>query len=182
MALRDLFARAEPVDADAPLTVAPLAQATLQLKRQFDAHHGGFGGAPKFLPPDITRIAATPLGAQRDRRQTRCRGAARGALHAQKMARGGLYDQLGGGFCRYSVDERWEIPHFEKMLYDNAQLLPLYADAWLATADVSFRRVALETGAWVVREMQSPDGGYYPHSTPIPKATKASSMPGTWTK
>ena len=88
------------------------------------------------------------------------------ALHAvrftlQKMARGGLYDQLGGGFCRYSVDERWEIPHFEKMLYDNAQLLPLYADAWLATGDALFRRVALETGAWIMREMQSLNGGYY---------------------
>ena len=79
----------------------------------------------------------------------------------QKMALGGLYDQLGGGFCRYSVDERWEIPHFEKMLYDNAQLLPLYADAWLATDEPLFRRVALETGAWVLRDMQSPDGGYY---------------------
>ena len=161
MALRDLFARAEPVDADAPLTVAPLAQATLQLKRQFDADHGGFGGAPKFPHPTSLELllrhwARSVIAGKPDAE----------ALHAvrftlQKMARGGLYDQLGGGFCRYSVDERWEIPHFEKMLYDNAQLLPLYADAWLATTDVSFRRVALETGAWVVREMQSPDGGYY---------------------
>jgi hypothetical protein len=77
------------------------------------------------------------------------------------MARGGLYDQLGGGFCRYSVDERWEIPHFEKMLYDNGPLLALYADAALATGEQPFRRVALETAAWVMREMQSPAGGYY---------------------
>jgi uncharacterized protein YyaL (SSP411 family) len=77
------------------------------------------------------------------------------------MAHGGIYDQVGGGFCRYSVDERWEIPHFEKMLYDNAQLLVLYADAWLATGASLFRRIATETAEWVMREMQAPEGGYY---------------------
>jgi len=77
------------------------------------------------------------------------------------MAQGGLYDQIGGGFCRYSVDERWEIPHFEKMLYDNAQLLSLYVDTWLATGESLFRRIAIETAEWVMREMQSPEGGYY---------------------
>jgi hypothetical protein len=77
------------------------------------------------------------------------------------MAEGGLYDQLGGGFCRYSVDERWEIPHFEKMLYDNGPLLRLYADAWLVSGDPLFRCIAEETAAWVMREMQSPEGGYY---------------------
>jgi uncharacterized protein YyaL (SSP411 family) len=76
------------------------------------------------------------------------------------MAEGGLYDQLGGGFCRYSVDERWAIPHFEKMLYDNGPLLRLYADAWRLTGDTLFKRVAEETAGWVVREMQSPEGGY----------------------
>jgi uncharacterized protein YyaL (SSP411 family) len=77
------------------------------------------------------------------------------------MAEGGIYDQLGGGFCRYSVDERWAIPHFEKMLYDNGPLLRLYADAWRLTGDTLFLRVAEETAGWVVREMQSPEGGYY---------------------
>jgi hypothetical protein len=77
------------------------------------------------------------------------------------MAHGGIYDQIGGGFCRYSVDERWEIPHFEKMLYDNAQLLVLYADAWLATGESLFQRIATETAEWVMREMQAPEGGYY---------------------
>src|SRR3989344_2452502 len=155
--LRELFARVDPAGADAPLTVVPLAQATLQLKRQFDAHHGGFGGAHKFPHPTSLELllrhwARSSLAGKPDTE----------ALHAvrftlQKMALGGLYDQLGGGFCRYSVDERWEIPHFEKMLYDNAQLLPLYVDAWLATGDALFRRVALETGVWIMREMQSPD-------------------------
>ena len=79
----------------------------------------------------------------------------------QQMAHGGLYDQLGGGFCRYSVDERWDIPHFEKMLYDNGLLLGLYCDAWQSSGDPLFARVVEQTAAWVMREMQSPEGGYY---------------------
>ena len=77
------------------------------------------------------------------------------------MANGGLYDQLRGGFYRYSVDEMWMIPHFEKMLYDNAQLLPLYADAAITTNNADFARVAKETADWVIKEMQSPEGAYY---------------------
>jgi uncharacterized protein YyaL (SSP411 family) len=77
------------------------------------------------------------------------------------MARGGIYDHLGGGFFRYSVDAEWGIPHFEKMLYDNGPLLALYSRVWRATADPLFRAVAEETGAWTMREMQAPDGGYY---------------------
>ncbi len=79
----------------------------------------------------------------------------------QAMAKGGIYDQLGGGFCRYAVDEQWMIPHFEKMLYDNGLLLALYAQAWAATNDPLFKRIAMETAQWVMREMQSPEGGYY---------------------
>ncbi len=178
-ALRDLFARLEPASANAPLTEAPLARAATQLKREFDPRHGGFGTAPKFPHPTslellLRRWARGRLAGKTDTEALHC---VRHTL--AQMARGGLYDQLGGGFCRYSVDERWEIPHFEKMLYDNAQLLPLYADSWQVTGesasgpslargprldpigDPLFRRVALETGAWVMREMQSPDGGYY---------------------
>jgi uncharacterized protein YyaL (SSP411 family) len=77
------------------------------------------------------------------------------------MCEGGIYDQLGGGFCRYSVDERWMIPHFEKMLYDNGPLLALLAQAWLATGEALFARCAEETAGWLVREMQSPEGGFY---------------------
>jgi uncharacterized protein YyaL (SSP411 family) len=77
------------------------------------------------------------------------------------MAHGGLYDQLGGGFCRYSVDERWDIPHFEKMLYDNGLLLGLYCDASQSSGDPLFAHVAIQTANWVLREMQSPEGGYY---------------------
>ena len=78
-----------------------------------------------------------------------------------KMADSGIYDQLGGGFCRYSVDEQWMIPHFEKMLYDNGPLLTLYAQAWQISGDALFERITRETAGWVMREMQDPRGGYY---------------------
>ena len=139
----------------------PLDAARRQSEQSFDARHGGFGQAPKFPhPTSIERLlrhwAATSAAGRPDDR----------ALHMatftlRRMALGGIYDQLGGGFARYSVDEHWAIPHFEKMLYDNAQLLPLYANAWRATGDELFRRIAVETGAWVMREMQAPEGGYY---------------------
>src|SRR2546421_93040 len=79
----------------------------------------------------------------------------------KRMCEGGIYDQLGGGFSRYSVDAQWMIPHFEKMLYDNGPLLALLADAWLVTGDPLYARCAEETAGWIMREMQSPEGGYY---------------------
>src|SRR6185312_7998790 len=82
-------------------------------------------------------------------------------LTLRRMADGGINDQLGGGFCRYSVDEYWMIPHFEKMLYDNGSLLAVYADAYVATGDAFYGSVAAQTADWVRREMQSPEGGYY---------------------
>ena len=78
-----------------------------------------------------------------------------------RMAQGGLCDHLAGGFFRYSVDQRWEIPHFEKMLYDNAELLAVLADAHAATGDSLFGGIARETAEWVMSEMQDPEGGYY---------------------
>jgi len=158
--LRDIFARLAPA-APAPgeqLSPAVLDAAFAELRDQFDAAHGGFGGAPKF--PHSTSIEL--LLRQHARGGPKADEALRMALQTlSAMAHGGLYDQLGGGFFRYSVDERWEIPHFEKMLYDNAQLLPLYADAFVITGDARWKRVALETGEWLMREMQSPEGGYY---------------------
>jgi uncharacterized protein YyaL (SSP411 family) len=134
----------------------PLEAALRGLKTNFDSRFGGFGGAPKFPHPAelelcLRRSAATGDGA-----------AERIATHTlERMALGGIYDQLGGGFARYSVDAEWMIPHFEKMLYDNGPLLRLYADAWTVTGNPLFARVAEETAAWVMREMQSPEGGYY---------------------
>jgi len=83
------------------------------------------------------------------------------SLTLTRMAEGGIYDQLGGGFCRYSVDRYWQIPHFEKMLYDNGPLLALYAQAWLATGDPLYGRIANETADWILSDMQSPNGGFY---------------------
>jgi len=140
---------------------APLQEARDQLLQNFDTVHGGLGQAPKFPhPTSIERLlrhwAATVPSGEPDEQAV---GAAHFTL--RKMALGGIYDQLGGGFCRYSVDEQWMIPHFEKMLYDNGPLLALYGQAWAATHEALFKRVAEETGAWVIREMQSPAGGYY---------------------
>ncbi|MFZ2525627.1 MAG: thioredoxin domain-containing protein, partial [Candidatus Ferrigenium altingense] len=135
---------------------APLADACRELRQTFDAVHGGFGGAPKFPQPAglefLLRHAAR--GGDSDARNM--------ALHTlRKMADGGIHDQLGGGFCRYSVDERWAIPHFEKMLYDNGPLLALYTDAHVLAGEPSFRRVAQGIAGWAMREMQSPQGGFY---------------------
>ena len=161
--LRDLFGRMQPSGPtpDAEISDSVLNEALAQLKQQFDPRHGGFGDAPKFPHPTsiefcLRRWAHSVIT---DKPDNEARHIARFTLRA--MASGGIYDQVGGGFCRYAVDEQWMIPHFEKMLYDNAQLLPLYADAFLAMGDKLFKRVAEETAEWVIREMQSSEGGYY---------------------
>ncbi|MGH8679144.1 MAG: thioredoxin domain-containing protein, partial [Burkholderiales bacterium] len=136
------------------LNDAPLGAAIAEMIGSFDPADGGFGGAPKFPHP-----AELDFCLRFGRRDSRLRDHALFTL--QKMAQGGIYDQLGGGFCRYSVDQHWMIPHFEKMLYDNGPLLALYADAWLVSGDPQFRRIAEETAQWVMRQMQSAEGGYY---------------------
>jgi len=147
-------AAAQPLSGE--LSAAPLKLAVERSAQSYDPEFGGFGGAPKFPHPAelellLRRHAATG--------EARC---GEMVLHTLRcMAEGGIYDQLGGGFSRYSVDERWAIPHFEKMLYDNGPLLRLYADAWLVSEEPLFKRVAEETAGWVMREMQSSDGGYY---------------------
>jgi uncharacterized protein YyaL (SSP411 family) len=136
---------------DVSLNDAPLAVAVKQNVEHFDRVHGGFGSAPKFLHPAELDLLLRRSKATNDEQ-------ARHVVHftLQQMAHGGLYDQLGGGFCRYSVDERWDIPHFEKMLYDNGLLLALYCDAWQSSGDPLFARIVEQTAAWVLREMQSP--------------------------
>ena len=138
------------------LDAAILDEAAQRLAANFDPLHGGFGSAPKF-----------PQGMVLDfllRQYVRTGSAATLALAEttlEKMARGGMYDQLGGGFHRYSVDERWLVPHFEKMLYDNAILVPVYLHAYQLTGKDLYRRVAIETLEWVAREMSDIDGGFY---------------------
>ncbi|MET9658947.1 thioredoxin domain-containing protein [Streptomyces sp. NPDC006510] len=134
---------------------AELAQALLGLTRDYDEKHGGFGGAPKF-PPSMTIEFLL-----RHHARTGAEGALQMAADTcAAMARGGMYDQLGGGFARYSVDREWTVPHFEKMLYDNALLCRVYAHLWRATGSESARRVALETADFMVRELRTAEGGF----------------------
>jgi uncharacterized protein YyaL (SSP411 family) len=143
------------------LSPQPLDEARRQLRESYDEDNKGFGQAPKFPhPTNVERLlrhwAATVKTGQADE------DALRMALDTlTAMASGGLYDQLGGGFCRYSVDEQWMIPHFEKMLYDNGPLLSLYCQAWQLSHDNQYQQTAMETAEWVMREMQAPEGGYY---------------------
>jgi hypothetical protein len=126
------------------------------LMEAFDARYGGFGGAPKFPPHQALRFLWQRYRQRRDDAARRMV-----ILTLEQMARGGIYDQIGGGFARYSTDHRWLVPHFEKMLYDNAQLAPLYAEAYALTKGTYFRRIAEETYHFVLREMTDPQGGFY---------------------
>ncbi|MFI1354070.1 thioredoxin domain-containing protein [Streptomyces sp. NPDC020898] len=131
------------------------ARALLGLTRDYDAQRGGFGGAPKF-PPSMVLEFLLRHGAR-----TGSEGALQMAQDTcERMARGGIYDQLGGGFARYSVDREWVVPHFEKMLYDNALLCRVYAHLWRATGSELARRVALETADFMVRELRTVEGGF----------------------
>src|SRR6184192_3499207 len=154
--VRDFLERPVVPLAAGSLTAGLLDEAYDRLRRDHDAVHGGFGGAPKFPQPMAiefllrTSVRSGDPAAQATARQT-----------LRAMAEGGMYDQLAGGFHRYSVDEHWLVPHFEKMLYDNALLARAYLDAWQLTHDPALRRVAEETLAFVLREMTSPEGAFY---------------------
>jgi uncharacterized protein len=142
------------------LDAAPLKACRAQLASSFDKRFGGFGAAPKFphsrAIERLLRDWRAGAGSEPDLEALRL-----ASYTLRCMGEGGIYDQLGGGFCRYSVDERWMIPHFEKMLYDNGELLAVYANPALATADAFYAQVALGVADWAVREMQSPEGGFY---------------------
>jgi len=156
-ALREALAQSLlPAATGGAISAAPLDTALRELKRAFDETDGGIGNAPKFPHPaelDFCLRRAHAVGDDYARGMVR--------LTLTKMAEGGIYDQLGGGFCRYSIDQHWTIPHFEKMLYDNGPLLRLYSDCWLLEREPFYARIASETAGWVMREMQSPQGGYY---------------------
>src|SRR5690242_5278298 len=139
-------AEAEP--SPEPLTESLLAEAERGLLAQLDPQWGGFGRAPKFPPASVLEFLLR-----------------RGALEPVRltldgMAAGGMYDLVGGGFHRYSVDSRWLVPHFEKMLYDNALLVPPYLHAWLLTGEQRYRAVAEQTLGYMLRELRLPSGGF----------------------
>src|SRR6266508_2998845 len=138
-----------------PLTEAILVTAFGGLRRAFDPRWGGFGGAPKFPQPMTLEFCL----------RMHLRGTPDAldvvTITLDKMAGGGMYDQVGGGFHRYSTDERWHVPHFEKMLYDNALLVRLYVHAWQVTAFERYRRVAIETCEYLLRELRHAEGGFF---------------------
>jgi uncharacterized protein YyaL (SSP411 family) len=132
-----------------PITGELLGHAVENLQATYDPVNGGWGGAPKF-PAASTIEFLLARGERQMSLQT-----------LRSMASGGIYDQVGGGFARYSVDARWTVPHFEKMLYDNALLARAYLHGWLVSGDAVLRRTSEETLDWALREMRAPDGGFY---------------------
>ena len=138
-----------------PLTESLLTDAARALQRQFDPEWGGFGGAPKFPPASTLEFLL-----RWHRRSGDDQALEMVTRTLDGMAAGGMYDLLGGGFHRYSVDERWLVPHFEKMLYDNALLAPVYLHAWLVTGEARYREVAEETLEYMLRELRLPEGGF----------------------
>ena len=155
--MKDALASLEAAaGADAAAPVAAAIDALAELKRRFDPNHGGFGGAPKF--PHATDLE---LCLREHARTGDADALAIVRVTLERMADGGIHDQLGGGFCRYSVDAEWTIPHFEKMLYDNGPLLALYADLARVSGDRRFTDVAHGIVDWMTREMRAPDGAFY---------------------
>jgi uncharacterized protein YyaL (SSP411 family) len=158
----DMHARLEQMTGAAnapsgsPLNAAVLSHAASILKSAYDPHHGGFGGAPKFPQPSQPRLLL------RCGRRFQDEEAIRMVLDTcDHMARGGIHDQLGGGFARYAVDAEWLVPHFEKMLYDNAQLAQLYLDAFVISGEARFAAVARDILEYALRDMTHPEGGFY---------------------
>jgi uncharacterized protein len=155
--LRDALRQSTALQAPAEALEAGILEAAFRgMASQYDARHGGFGGAPKFPQPMTLEFVL------RHHVRTGDDHASRMLVHTlRRMARGGMYDQVGGGFHRYSVDAHWLVPHFEKMLYDNALLARLYLHAYQATGDGELRRVAEGILHYVDREMTAPGGGFY---------------------
>lgn len=161
--LQNIFGRlsAAPANGGVKLTPAPLAAAGQQMARAFDREYGGFGGAPKFPQPAGQDRLLRHWRDSRDGPEPDADALHMASLTLTRMAEGGLQDHLGGGFYRYAVDRQWQIPHFEKMLYDNGPLLALYSQAFIATGKPLFGRVANDTADWMLADMQATDGGFF---------------------
>ena len=148
---------------EAPLRADDLIRAAARLLQEIDPKNGGFFGAPKFPHPlelaYLLRVGGRGIQGASDTDRDEVNAGVRRTLDA--MLRGGIYDQLGGGFHRYSVDDAWAVPHFEKMLYDNALLLPLYAEAAVAYGSADYARIAREIAAYLAAEMTDAGGGFF---------------------
>jgi uncharacterized protein YyaL (SSP411 family) len=162
-ALKEAFARLDPAKApEAPINDEPLVGAIAALKSHFDPDDGGFGTAPKFpQASDLAFCLHHYAKGERSVMGVPDGDALNMVVHTlTRMAEGGVFDHLGGGFFRYSTDAQWTIPHFEKMLSDNGLLLGLYADAWGLTREPRFAQVVEDTAGWLQRDMQGPEGGF----------------------
>lgn len=138
------------------LTAEQLENISATILNQIDPKKGGLYGAPKFPMPTVFEYLLNDYHLSANKMVI---NAVNTTL--KKMAAGGIYDHIGGGFCRYSTDAEWKVPHFEKMLYDNAQLLSLYSNAYSLTRDAQYKDVILSTVSFVQKEMTSPEGGFY---------------------
>lgn len=145
----------------AELGTLPVDVARNQIEQQFDRKHGGFSPPPKFPHPTIIERALLHWATTETQRNPDNSILHTAVFTLERMANGGLFDHLGGGFYRYSTDENWMIPHFEKMLYDNGALLKTYVLAWALSNKHPYHDAIIDTANWVIREMQSPEGGYY---------------------
>jgi uncharacterized protein YyaL (SSP411 family) len=161
--LLEVFTKLEPASADpgGTLDAAPLATARNTFEQTFDSEYGGFGSAPKFPHPTTIDRLLRHWRASANDAEPDVGALFMATLTLTRMADGGLFDHVGGGFCRYSVDRYWQIPHFEKMLYDNGPLLALYAQAALATGDTLFADAANATADWMLADMQADNGGFF---------------------
>jgi uncharacterized protein YyaL (SSP411 family) len=146
---------------DLALTAAPAEQLRQLLSKNFDYDFGGHGGAPKFPHPGTTEWLLRAWRNTANDEEPDIDALFMATLTLTRMAEGGIFDHVGGGFSRYSVDRYWQIPHFEKMLYDNGALLAAYSQAFLATGEPLFRQTASRTADWMLADMLSPDGGFY---------------------
>jgi len=161
--LEEIYKKIKPVtlSKDKKMDQTPITLSRNIIEKNFDTEYGGIGNAPKFpQPTSIERLLRhwrnTAFSDKPD-----IESLFLSTLTLKNMAEGGIYDQLGGGFFRYSVDRYWQIPHFEKMLYDNGLLLSLYANTYIATGDELFEKITNETSDWILKEMQSENGGFY---------------------
>lgn len=154
--LTEDLGKVDGASAGGELSAELVQGAVRQLRQTFDSTNGGFGGAPKFPAPMALQLLLRHCHRRHDESSLNMV-----RVTLDQMAAGGIYDHLGGGFARYSVDARWLVPHFEKMLYDNAQLTVTYLEAYQATGDEDYARVVRETLDYVLRDMTDPSGGFY---------------------
>ncbi|MFO7714185.1 MAG: thioredoxin domain-containing protein [Desulfosarcina sp.] len=169
-----------PVAGTGPPSVRLLDRAVAASKARFDNLHGGIAGAPKFPSSMPIRLLLRHHWRGGDPESLNM-----ASLTLEKMAAGGLNDQVGGGFHRYSTDAEWLVPHFEKMLYDNALLVPVYIEGWQATGNSRFRQVAIKTLDYVAREMTAPGGGFFSATdadSPTPSGDREEGWFFTWTQ